>query len=146
MDLKFLTFETNGTQKLLSEFETTLNEYATTVGLEITFSVSSKLPCSGQSWESAIKPDVVKEYTQIYGNRSYFKFVVADYQDIFDVIQAVAEYENADINIPTYLMPVGGTEKTYQLNEKAVADYCRDYGFRFSPRLQISLYKNAIGT
>jgi organic radical activating enzyme len=145
MGLTHLTFETNGTQFLSQDFEHYLTTKANE-GLEITFSISSKLPCSGEKWEDAIRPDVVKNYVRIPGHRSYFKFVVSSKQDVVDAQRAAAAYSAADINIPVYLMPVGGVNSVYEMNERQVADYCRDNGLRFSPRIQVPLYKNQWGT
>jgi organic radical activating enzyme len=55
--LRHITFETNGTQDLTREFRDYLRNWFG----EITFSVSPKLSVSGESWEDAIKPDVVWE-------------------------------------------------------------------------------------
>ena len=43
-------------------------------------------------------------------------------------------------------MPIGGTNSVYDMNERQVADYARDIGLRFSPRIQVPLYKNEWGT
>jgi 7-carboxy-7-deazaguanine synthase len=145
MGLTHLTFETNGTQFLSQDFEHYLTEKAE-AGLEITFSISAKLPCSGEKWEDAIRPDVVKNYVRIPGHRSYFKFVVSTKQDVIDAQRAATAYSAADINIPIYLMPIGGVNSVYEMNERQVADYCRDNGLRFSPRIQVPLYKNQWGT
>ena len=144
MGLTHLTFETNGTQFLSPDFTKYLEDMANRV--EITFSISAKLPCSGEKWEEAIRPDVVRRYVDIANNRSYFKFVVSTSQDVRDAHRAVGEYAAAGIDIPVYLMPVGGVNSVYEMNERQVADYCRDNGLRFSPRIQVPLYKNAWGT
>jgi len=146
MDLTHLTFETNGSQTIDNMLLLYLCQKADTHGLEVTFSISAKLPCSGEKWENAICPDRVKKYLEIPHNRSYFKFVVATEQDVTDAQAAIAEYKSAGIDIPVYLMPVGGVNSMYELNERNVADYCRDNGLRFSPRIQVPLYKNAWGT
>ena len=144
MNLTDITFETNGTQYLTAAFE----EYVKGIcnDIKFTFSVSAKLPVSGEEWRQAIKPDVVKQYTEVPNSNVYLKFVVADEQDILDAKLAVAAYSASDVNVPVYLMPVGGTSTSYEKNERNVADYCRDNGFRFSPRIQVPLYKNAWGT
>ena len=62
--LKEITFETNGTQKLTPEFKAFLKEWGKNppfTSREITFSVSAKLPCSGEKWEDAICPEMVCE-------------------------------------------------------------------------------------
>jgi len=141
-----ITFETNGTQPLQHEFGAYLTSISNSV--TVTFSVSPKLPVSGESWDSAIKPEVVAQYKNVPGCNLYLKFVVANSEDVEDVSKAVFEYNTMPAlwRIPVYLMPVGGTSDGYQLNERNVADYCRDNGYRFSPRLQVPLYKNAWGT
>lgn len=144
MNLTHLTFETNGTQHLSQDFKHFLNDLAKTV--EITFSISAKLPASGERWEEAILPAVIKDYMDIENNRSYFKFVVANKQDVIDAQLAASQYTQAGIDIPVYLMPVGGVNSVYEMNERQVADYCRDTGLRFSPRIQVPLYKNEWGT
>lgn len=146
MNLTHLTFETNGTQKLTDELKLYLNQKAKDFNLEVTFSISAKLPCSGEKWEDAIRPNIVKEYLTVDNNCSYFKFVVATKEDVEDAHRAIAEYQSSGIDIPVYLMPVGGVNDVYQLNERQVADYCRDNGLRFSPRIQVPLYKNAWNT
>ena len=54
--LKEITFETNGTQKLTPEFKEYLARWHDLGSgeREITFSVSAKLPCSGEKWEQHI--------------------------------------------------------------------------------------------
>jgi len=146
MGLTHLTFETNGTQMLSQDLIKYLDDIACHQDIEITFSISAKLPCSGEKWEDAIRPDVVKHYCDIHNHRSYFKFVVSTQQDVDDAHRATNDYRAAGINIPVYLMPVGGVNSVYELNERQVADYCRDNGLRFSPRIQVPLYKNAWGT
>ena len=145
MKLRYLTFETNGTQPLEEKLKNYLRSLAEGFNLEITFSISAKLPCSGESMEDAIKPEIVKEYLTI-PNRSYFKFVIANEQDALDAQIAVSKYKDAGIDIPVYLMPVGGVNSVYDMNERQVADYARDIGYRFSPRIQVPLYKNEWGT
>ena len=141
-----VTFETNGTQELSNDFCQYLNEF-TEFGKyyhRLTFSVSAKLPCSGEKWEDAIKPNIVKHY-QDHGF-TYLKFVVATKDDVNDVDRAVTEYRNAGINCPVYLMPVGGVPNQYHLNVKEVAALAMIKGYRYSPRLQVDIWKNAWGT
>jgi organic radical activating enzyme len=144
--LKDITFETNGTQKLTKEFK----DYLTTwTGLpkekrEITFSVSAKLPCSGEKWEDAICPEVVCEYEEV--GTAYLKFVVATEQDFEDAMKATKEFRDAGFKGHVYLMPVGGVESVYALNNRNVADLAMKNGLRYSDRLQVPLFKNEWGT
>ena len=146
--LKEITFETNGTQKLTPEFAAYLHQWKShhdkDFWREITFSVSAKLPCSGEKWEEAILPEVVCEYEE-YGT-AYLKFVIATEQDLTDAERAVAEYRAAGFTGHVYIMPVGGVERVYHLNNRAVADMAMRKGWRYSDRLQVPLFKNEWGT
>jgi len=143
-DLKEITFETNGTQKLTPEFKSYLAKWNSEVGKELTFSVSAKLPASGEKWEEAILPEVVCEYEQV--GTAYLKFVVATEDDILDAERAVTEFKSAGFKGHVYLMPVGGVESVYTLNAKNVALSAMKRGWRYSDRLQVPLFKNEWGT
>ena len=142
--LKEITFETNGTQKLTPEFKGYLTKWNSEVGKELTFSVSAKLPCSGETWEDAIKPEVVCEYEEV--GTAYLKFVIATEQDYDDAVTATVEFRKAGFKGHVYLMPVGGVESVYALNNKAVAIMAMNAGLRYSDRLQVPLFKNEWGT
>jgi organic radical activating enzyme len=145
-DLKNLTFETNATQKI----ETRLADYIfDKQELTVTWSCSPKLSVSGEAWENAIRPDIVKSYSDLATTSNgnlYLKFVVANSDDMDDVERAVAEYQKAGVNCPVYLMPVGGTVESYEMNNRQVAQYAMQQGWRYSPRLQVDLFGNAWGT
>jgi len=143
-NLKEITFETNGTQKLTPEFKEYLKFWNDKVGRELTFSVSAKLPCSGEKWEEAILPEVVCEYEQV--GTAYLKFVIATEEDRDYALKAASEYRAAGFKGHVYLMPVGGVESVYTLNNKAVALMAMKHGLRYSDRLQIPLFRNAWGT
>jgi organic radical activating enzyme len=141
--LKEITFETNGTQKLTPEFKEYLKDW-NDWNRELTFSVSAKLPCSGEKWEEAILPEVVCEYEQV--GTAYLKFVIATEQDFADAECAIAAYRTAGFRGHVYLMPVGGVESVYALNNRRVADLAMKHGLRYSDRLQVPLFKNEWGT
>ena len=142
--LKEITFETNGTQKLTPEFKNYLSEWSRWRNREITFSVSAKLPCSGEKFEDAILPEVVCEYEQV--GTAYLKFVIATEQDFADAECAIGAYRAAGFKGHVYLMPVGGVESVYALNNKNVALLAMKNGLRYSDRLQVPLFKNEWGT
>jgi len=145
LGLKEITFETNGTQKLTQEFQDYLYEWTKEkVDREITFSVSAKLPCSGEKWEDAIQPEIVSSYEEV--GTAYLKFVVATEQDIADAECAVGAFRSAGFKGHVYLMPVGGVESVYTLNAKNVALAAMKRGWRYSDRLQVPLFKNEWGT
>ena len=146
--LKEITFETNGTQELTKEFRQYLLNW--TLGDRsrgrdaLTFSVSAKLPGSGEKWEDAIRPEIVLAYEEV--GTAYLKFVVASEQDIADAECAVDAYRAVGFKGHVYIMPVGGVESVYKLNAKNVAVAAMNHGWRYSDRLQVPLFKNEWGT
>ena len=143
--LKEITFETNGTQRLTPEFKEYLTDwFLGSDEREVTFSVSAKLPCSGEKWEEAILPEIVCEYEKV--GTAYLKFVIATEQDFEDAKRATEEYRAAGFDGHVYLMPVGGVESVYALNNKNVALLAMKNGLRYSDRLQVPLFKNEWGT
>ena len=143
--LKEITFETNGTQQLTPEFREYLHDWiGNGFDNEITFSVSAKLPASGEKWEDAIKPEIVCTYEEV--GTAYLKLVVATEEDIKDAERAVDEFRKAGFTGHVYLMPVGGVESVYTLNARSVALAAMKRGWRYSDRLQVPLFKNEWGT
>lgn len=148
--LKEITFETNGTQPLSDDFIDYLDSWVweaiTELGFrrEITFSVSAKLSCSGETREDAIKPAFVHRYEDV--GTAYLKFVVATEDDITEALETVKIYRDAGFEGHVYLMPVGGIESVYALNNKNVALAAMKHGLRYSDRLQVPLFKNEWAT
>jgi len=145
-NLRELTFETNGTQKLTKEFK----EYLRNWGLDqrgyhkLTFSVSAKLSCSGEERHEAIRPDVICDYEDV--GYTYLKFVVATEEDAEEALETLDIYRAEGFAGPCYLMPVGGVESVYTLNNRRVAELAMKNGLRYSDRLQVPLFKNEWGT
>jgi len=146
--LKEITFETNGTQTLSKEFKDYLERWGWghpgNLDRQITFSVSPKLSVSGEKWEDAIKPEIVADYGMV--GYVYLKFVVASQEDADEAEKAVKAYQDAGFRGPVYLMPVGGVESVYHMNNRAVAELAMKKGYRYSDRLQVPLFKNEWGT
>jgi len=142
-DLKNVTIETNTTQPLHEEFFYYINYNER---IRFTFSCSPKLSVSGESVDIAIKPDIAYQYSSVIGSDIYFKFVVADEDDVNEVTRTVQRYRDAGVQCPVYLMPMGGRSEEYSLNVEEVANLCMERGWRFTPRLHISLFGNAWGT
>lgn len=145
--LKEITFETNGTQELSEDFKDYLLEWLMPhpdYNKEITFSVSAKLSCSGEARHEAIRPDIVCSY-QDYGY-TYLKFVIATEEDAEEALETIDIYRAEGFEGPVYLMPVGGVESVYTLNNRRVAELAMKHGLRYSDRLQVPLFKNEWGT
>jgi len=144
-DLKEITFETNGTQKLSPAFYDFMYEWTGDRGYSaLTFSVSAKLGCSGESREDAIRPDIVLQYESL--GYTYLKFVIATEEDAAEALEVAEIYRLAGFEGPIYLMPVGGVNSVYEMNNKRVALLAMKHGLRYSDRLQVPLFKNAWGT
>jgi organic radical activating enzyme len=137
--LRHITFETNGTQELHRDFKKYLLDWFG----EIVFSVSPKLSVSGETWEDAIKPDVVWDY-EIAGI-TYLKFVVEKIQDFDELDRAVDEYRLRGFAGPVFVMPVGGVVRVYDSNRLNVADEALKRGYWYSPRLHVDLWGNGWG-
>lgn len=152
-DLKNLTFETNGTQKLHKDFRQyllnwTLNSKKYSGGVArgrdaLTFSVSAKLSASGESWEDAIKPEIVAEYEEI--GHTYLKFVVETEDHVNEAVKAVDAFRAGGFKGPVYLMPQGGIVAPYDANKVNIANICCERGYNYSPRLHVDLWGNGWG-
>jgi organic radical activating enzyme len=149
-NLKEITFETNGTQKLKPELVDFLYDWSegdpwnSRSYDSITFSVSAKLSVSGEKRERAIRPDVVLQYQE--SGHVYLKFVIASQQDMDEVLEVGELYRKEGFTGNIYVMPVGGVESVYSLNNKQVALFAMKHGLRYSDRLQVPLFKNEWGT
>ena len=142
-DLRNLTVETNTTQQLQPQFA----EYLSTQNrFQVTWACSPKLTVSAEPWKDAIRPEIARSYLDIDKSKMYLKFVVADNVDIDDVHKAVKEFSDAGVDVPVYVMPVGGCKEEYGENKVNVAELALAKGWRYSPRLQVELFGNSWGT
>ena len=143
-DLKNITFETNGTQELHTDFKQYLIKWAQEMpGREVTFSVSAKLSASGELWNDAICPEIVANY-QTYGH-TYLKFVVETDEHIHEAIRATDEFRAGGFTGVIYLMPQGGVVEPYDRNKLRIANICCEQGWNYSPRLHVDLWGNGWG-
>lgn len=142
------TFETNGTQEVLDEVK---GVFSIDISRPLIISISPKLSCSGVPSSKAIKPDVISDiFDSVWLSgisHTYLKFVVNpefiedQLTEIEYVLQSIHPTHNVDI--PVYLMPEGGTEERYNDNMKKVADVAMKKGYRFCPRLHVTLFGNS---
>ena len=152
-DLRNLTFETNGTQRLHADFRHyllnwTLNGKYTHNGERrtpnnLTFSVSAKLSASGELWEEAICPEIVNSYQEL--GTVYLKFVVETEEHFAEVNRAVKEFRAGGFKGVVYVMPQGGVVTPYAENRVRVADWAVANGYYYSPRLHVDLWGNGWG-
>ena len=97
--LKEITFETNGTQELSQDFTIYLQKWK--INREknaLTFSVSPKLSISGEKWEEAIRPDIIRQYESV--GFVYLKFVIATSEDAIEADKAVQEFRKGGFRGP----------------------------------------------
>jgi hypothetical protein len=86
----------------------------------------------------------VSQYEDV--GTTYLKFVIATEEDLTDAERAVEEFGAGGFKGPVYIMPVGGVERVYSVNNRAVAEMAMRKGWRYSDRLQVPLFKNEWGT
>lgn len=141
--LKYVTFETNGTQTLLPAFALGLGAVGG-LDIDVTFSVSPKLSSSGEDTSVTIIPDMVVSYQEV--GHTYLKFVVTSEDDLIELREVIQQYRDAGFNGAVYLMPAGGCVDEYLGNRQMVSKLCMENGFRYSPRLHVDLFGNSWGT
>lgn len=126
-----IDFETNATL--------TPNKYWADIGA--TFTTSPKLRSNGDPEEKTYKPDVLKWHVQ---HGSCFKFVVRNEDDITEIYE---KYINGEPKVPTdrvWLMPCAGSRNEHLQVQGWVADACKRYNFKFSPRLHLLIWDKAL--
>ncbi len=146
--IKNITFETNGTQELSKEFKSCINSHPT---VNWVFSVSPKLSCSGHTINETLNTHAVKSY-DLKNTQVYLKFVIHfdDNSETYkqEVQQFINLYLHEQARIDQVcIMPQGTTyNDTYINNAKQCVDWCCRMGYRYSPRLQVELFGNGVGT
>jgi organic radical activating enzyme len=146
-----ITFETNGTQILKQELQDFISssDY-----VQWTFSVSPKLYNSGHSRMDTLYPDTLYSYQQTYKKhvRIVLKFVISFDENIEqtkqDCLDFIKEYKMHDVLIDEVcIMPEGAVyDEHYKHNARECVNWCMEMGFRYSPRLQVELFDNGVGT
>jgi len=136
LNLKYLTFETNGTQVLSEELTDVLNLVS-----DVTFSVSPKLSASGEPRNKTIKKEAINSYFKCIGT-TYLKFVVGDESNFDEVEDVLNELEYLG---DVFIMPVGGCYDEYKKIAPIICDLCMKKGYRYTPRLHIDLFGNCWG-
>ncbi|WP_298464375.1 7-carboxy-7-deazaguanine synthase QueE [uncultured Erythrobacter sp.] len=124
--------ETNGTTKANAHVDVRVDQY----------NVSPKLAHSGNAAELALIP----ERLDFYANdpRAYFKFVIAEPEDVDEVVALQREYSFKPGHV--FLMPEGTTSEALRARQEWLTELCLQHGFRMSDRLHIHLYGDERGT
>jgi 7-carboxy-7-deazaguanine synthase len=90
------------------------------------------------------QPDVIRAWIDHCDYQ--LKFVVRTLSDVEEII---ALLDREKISVPAHkilLMPEGTDATVLQHSARQVAEWCKQYGFRYTPRLHIDLYGNTMGT
>ena len=96
------------------------------------WNVSLKLRHSNVATEKRLNPEAINAFRDL---GAWFKFVVVTERDIDKVIQIQTEYRLPSKQI--LLMPLGMQQGDQLQRMPVVMEWCRRYGFRYSPRLHI---------
>jgi organic radical activating enzyme len=138
-----ITFETNGTQRLTTEFK----ELVSSIDTEIFFSVSPKLwTVAGERREKAIHPELVKEYRAV-SDRGQLKFVLGNRDEQWTEMEEVLKlFREAGVDYPVWIMPVGAREEEQAATAGEVARRAFQRGYNVAARVHVHLFGNLIGT
>lgn len=150
---RHILFETNCSVPLRKADVEKVSFWCRGRGATLTWINSPKLLDSGELWKRSIMPIVAmqqRDHDQGHNLKfeQGFKFVVGRLEDIADVEKAMGEYYEAGIphDVPVSLMPEACTTEQQMVIARDIAQYCMDYGYRFSIRLQNVLWGNLVGT
>jgi organic radical activating enzyme len=138
-----ITIETNGTQKLTSQFIEFIEDCWDSE-CDIFFSVSPKLHnVSGELNDNAILPEVIEQYYRT-SSIGQIKFVVNDTDACWnEMLWALRLFRDEGIWYPVTLMPVGSTAE--QAINVPLCKKIVDNGFNLSVRVQSLIWGNGIG-
>ncbi len=143
----FVTVETNGTREISDElFDYIKENYSDVEGREWYWSLSPKLwSTAGEKPKKAIKPEFVGKYAQT-GANGQLKFVVNGSKESWEEVETYTQmYRDCGVDYPVWIMGVGGTLEGLKITEADIADEAIDRGYRYSSRVHVHIYGNAIG-
>ena len=145
MDMpRHITIETNGTQQTRRNFEVFFENSGMYSG-ELFWSVSPKLGTSGEAWDDAIKPDVVRQY-RLLSDHGQLKFVLDRDPRTWDELErAVDLFRSKDVNWPVWIMPVGATREEQEDVQMWVTEEALKRGYHVAARIHCWIFSNVIG-
>ena len=127
----FVEIETNGTIMPSPEFLTEINQ----------FNISPKLANSGMPLNRRCKENVITAFEDSEVNLQY-KFVVSSDSDWKEIQQ---DYLHLIRRENIYLMPAGSSQDELSATYPIVADMCKNYDLKFSPRLHVDIWNQKTG-
>jgi 6-pyruvoyltetrahydropterin 2'-reductase len=104
------------------------------------WNVSPKLANSGMPLERRTKPEVLRWHAS---TNSIFKFPIALKSDIDEVVELVEQFDLPWNKV--FLMPVCASREGLITQSAMVAELCTQYGFNYSPRLQLLIWDKSCG-
>jgi len=108
------------------------------------FNVSPKLANSGMPAKKRINDKAMRTFEELSRNgKAIFKFVVFDEQDLKEVRWYQDTFNLRSEHI--YLMPACADIKQWQQKSAEVVEMSKNYGYNFSPRLQVAIWNKTVG-
>ena len=126
-----IDFETNATIMPLDAWREKFNA---------TFTTSPKLACNGDPEEKRYKPEVLKKHVEL---GSGFKFVVQSREDIIEIFTKYIEPFAIDPD-RVWFMPCCGSRIEHIERAPQVAEWAKEFGVNFSPRLHLLVWDRAL--
>ena len=109
------------------------------------WSCSPKLYTSGENWNDAIKPEVVKAYSLI-SNYGQLKYVVNGGQRSWDEVERATDmYRDQGVFWPVTIMPVGADLNQQENNAAKISDEALRRGYNVASRFHVFVYQNEMG-
>ena len=106
-----------------------------------TFTLSPKMSNNGDPEARRYKPDVLKWHNS--HKESGFKFVINEPNDLNELREKYIDPGYVDKD-KIWLMPCCGSRDEHTQKSAMVADLCKRYHFKFSPRLQLVIWDMAL--
>jgi 7-carboxy-7-deazaguanine synthase len=128
----YVEVETNGTMIPDLKFSKKVSQW----------NVSPKLSNSGVQRDKRVKEAALGYFAA--DERSIWKFVVSNYSDIIEAIETFI----TPFRIPEnkcYFMPAADSQEKLIEVSQIIAQYCIEFGFRYSHRLQVAIWNKKTG-
>lgn len=143
---KYVTVETNGTQKARDKFSEFMIEHRTqNPNSEWFWSVSPKLYLSGEQKADALQPEVVQAYKNL-SDVGQLKYVCDGSDRAWQEIEEFTQvYRDNGIEWPVWIMPVGATvEGQNKVAADVAVEACRR-GYNVAARVHCYVFGNQVG-
>lgn len=108
----------------------------------VTFTTSPKLSTNGDPESKTYKPDVLNYHIK---QRSGFKFVVTCSEDLDEIWRKYVDSPEVKVDKDRiWLMPACGSREEHIKAAPAVAEYAKQLGVKFSPRMHLMIWDKAL--